>query len=59
MEGIYLLSRFYIWLQKIIDIADKDGYNQSKESKECVEGRFLYGTCKGDIKRTDYNTNRN
>ena len=32
---------------------------ESKESKESTEGRFLYGTSKGYIKRSDYNTNRN
>lgn len=36
----------------------KNRYNKCKESKENDEGRSLYGTCKGYIKRTDYNTNR-
>ena len=38
---------------------DKNRYNKCKESKECTERRLLYGTCKGYIKGTDYNTNRN
>lgn len=46
-------------IKKIIDNTDKNGYNRSKESKEYAEGRLLYGACKGYIKRTDYNTNRN
>ena len=37
---------------------DKNRYNKCKESKECTERRLLYGTCKGYIKRTDYNTDR-
>ncbi len=57
-----LFQPFYNFInnnKKIVDNTDKNGYNRSKESKECAEGRFLYGTCKGYIKRTDYNTNRN
>lgn len=46
----------------MVDNTNKYGYNRSKESKEHkerAERRLLYGTCKGYIKRTDYNTNRN
>ena len=56
---------FIILQKKIVDNKNKNAYNRGKEckeSKECknsVEGRLLYGTCKGYIKRTDYNTNRN
>lgn len=51
-------NRNFLNNKKIVDNVDKNRYNKCKESKEYAERRLLYGTCKGYIKRTDYNTNR-
>ena len=54
----FLLGARCLDKKKIVDNADKDRYNKCKESKEYDERRLLYGTCKGYIKRADYNTYR-
>ena len=43
--------------KKIVDSAKNNRHNECKESKGCIEWRLCYGTCKGYIKRADYNTN--